>query len=92
MQIDPIGYFQSVNSENYEVPFQTGLIEGFSGIVSLNKGHNFETALTDLKDFDRIWLIFHFHKSKENWKPMVNPPRGQIKRGIFATRSLHRPS
>jgi tRNA-Thr(GGU) m(6)t(6)A37 methyltransferase TsaA len=48
-------------------------------------------ALRDLEGFQRIWVVFAFHRS-EGWKPLVRPPRGRAKRGVFATRSPHRPN
>lgn len=61
------------------------------GYVLLEPGHNFEQALEDLAGFERIWLIYWFHRNS-HWKPKVHPPRGGPKRGVFATRSPHRPN
>jgi tRNA-Thr(GGU) m(6)t(6)A37 methyltransferase TsaA len=55
------------------------------------KGQDFEQALLDLASFSHIWLIYGFHSAK-GWKPMVLPPRGDKKRGVFATRSPYRPN
>ena len=52
---------------------------------------NFEQALSDLDGFDRIWLIAHFDRV-ESWKPKILTPRDRVKRGLFATRSPHRPN
>lgn len=53
---------------------------------------NFEQALTDLEGFERAWIIFGFDRC-EGWNPQVRPPRGDgQKRGLFATRSPHRPN
>lgn len=53
---------------------------------------NFEQALQSLEGFERIWLVFGFHES-HGWLPKVRPPRGDgEKRGVFATRSPHRPN
>lgn len=53
---------------------------------------NFEQALQSLEGFERVWLVFGFHES-QGWLPMVRPPRGDgEKRGVFATRSPHRPN
>jgi tRNA-Thr(GGU) m(6)t(6)A37 methyltransferase TsaA len=57
----------------------------------LEPGYNFEQALEDLRGFERIWVIFRFHQNR-TWKPKVYPPRGGVKRGLFATRSPHRPN
>lgn len=53
---------------------------------------NFEQALQDLEGFERAWIVFGFHDS-QGWNPQVRPPRGDgAKRGLFATRSPHRPN
>src|SRR6185369_7055408 len=48
-------------------------------------------ALEDLNSFRYIWLIFWFDQS-EGWRPKVLPPRSDKRRGLFATRSPHRPN
>ena len=49
-------------------------------------------SLQDLEGFDRVWLIYHLHRS-DGWKARVKPPRGPRRaRGLFATRSPHRPN
>jgi tRNA (adenine37-N6)-methyltransferase len=60
--------------------------------VILYPGQNFEQALSDLAGFEKIWLLYVFDRNK-NWKPQVLPPHGSAtKRGVFATRSPHRPN
>lgn len=60
--------------------------------IELFPGRDFEQALLDLEGFDRVWLVSWFHRNK-TWKPKVRPPRGsETKRGVFATRSPHRPN
>lgn len=61
------------------------------GKIVLSSGNNFEQALADLKGFDRIWVIFWFDRNK-GWTPKVNTPRSGPKRGLFSTRSPHRPN
>ena len=63
-----------------------------AGEIVLHPGCNFEQALDDVSGIEFIWIVSWFHKNK-NWKPKVLPPRGsKIKRGVFATRSPHRPN
>jgi tRNA (adenine37-N6)-methyltransferase len=60
--------------------------------IELLPGRNFEQALKDLAGFERIWVIAWLHLN-ENWQPTVIPPRGpKVRRGLFATRSPHRPN
>lgn len=49
-------------------------------------------ALRDLDGFDYIWLISWFHLNGPRLKPLVSPPRGGPKRGVFSTRAPHRPN
>lgn len=57
-----------------------------------NEPSNFDQALKDLDGFERAWILFEFHESL-GWKAQVRPPRGDgTKRGLFSTRSPHRPS
>ena len=62
------------------------------GTITLLEGQNFEQALEDLVGMERIWLLYWFDRNP-NWKPKVLVPRGERqKRGVFATRSPHRPN
>lgn len=90
-QIIPIGYFYSEENERYSLPKQPGSGKENHGKIVLNPHQNFEQALDDLIGFSHIWVLFLFHKNQD-WKPKVLTPRGGPKRGLFATRSPHRPN
>ncbi|MCM0081564.1 tRNA (N6-threonylcarbamoyladenosine(37)-N6)-methyltransferase TrmO [Geomonas sp. Red32] len=92
----PIGVVRSPYSRRIDAPHQSTVVEGTEtgevAIATLELGpHLDEKVLQDLDGFDRVWLIFAFHLS-EGWKSTVKPPRGGPKRGVFATRSPHRPN
>jgi tRNA-Thr(GGU) m(6)t(6)A37 methyltransferase TsaA len=93
LSLEPIGYLRTTANKRYEAPRQPGSSEVvLPGRIVLEAGHNFEQALEDLDGFSKIWLIYWFDRN-ENWKPKVLPPRGPAtKRGVFATRSPHRPN
>jgi tRNA-Thr(GGU) m(6)t(6)A37 methyltransferase TsaA len=60
--------------------------------IELLPGHNFEHALEDLAQWELIWVIFWFHLNP-GWRPKVLPPRSTTgRKGVFATRSPHRPN
>jgi tRNA (adenine37-N6)-methyltransferase len=88
---EPIGYFYGEQQDKYALPRQSNLESWNEGVIILNAHQNFEQALEGLEEFDRIWILFCFHRNL-NWKPKVLPPRGKKKRGVFATRSPHRPN
>ncbi|WP_294506331.1 tRNA (N6-threonylcarbamoyladenosine(37)-N6)-methyltransferase TrmO [uncultured Victivallis sp.] len=90
---EPIGFVKSGGgSYPQEAPRQAVFAQN-EGVVELLPGRGFEQALEDLGGFDRIWLIFAFDRNGGGWKPKVRPPDGSpCKRGVFATRSPHRPN
>jgi tRNA-Thr(GGU) m(6)t(6)A37 methyltransferase TsaA len=91
--LQPIGIIRTPFSDRVDAPRQPDHSGGgSSGKIILEPGRNFEQALEDLDGFEKIWLIYWFHRNT-NWKPKVLPPRGdRTKRGVFATRSPHRPN
>ncbi len=93
--VEPIGIIRTVFHEKYEAPRQPladdGLNTSSGAVIELVPHKNYEQALADLEGFERIWLVSWFNRNA-NWKPKILPPRGHTKRGVFATRSPHRPN
>lgn len=91
-RFEPIGFVKSGGGTYpQEAPRQAAFASN-EGVIELLPGRNFEQALEDLAGFERIWLVFVFDRNR-NWKPKVLPPDGSSrKRGVFATRSPHRPN
>jgi len=86
-----LAVFNSSHQETYEAPRQGVLSKDATGWFEL--GSDFiSDSIEDLKGFERIWLIYDFHKNK-TWKPKVRPPRfSDKKRSVFSTRSPYRPN
>lgn len=89
--IRPIGYLRSPHAERVDAPRQPRAAEGTRGVIELLPGHGFEDAVADLEGFSHIWVIAWFDRNT-SWRPKVTPPRSDRKRGVFATRSPHRPN
>ena len=94
---EPIGFVRSPFSERTDAPRQATVAGAadVAGRIELLEGRGYEHALSGLDGFDRLWVLFVFHKNVEQergWKPKVLPPRSDKKRGLFATRSPHRPN
>lgn len=89
----PIGIFHGPGHRRYQARRQGAVDESAEiATIELDAGRDFEQALRDLSGFSHLWVIYHMHQI-ENWKPMIVPPRGpRTKRGLFATRSPHRPN
>jgi tRNA-Thr(GGU) m(6)t(6)A37 methyltransferase TsaA len=92
LTLNPIGYISTPFKTKADAPRQPNSEVATEGIIELLPGNNFEQALEDLEGIEKIWLIYWFHRNP-NWKPKVLVPRGpRRKRGVFATRSPHRPN
>lgn len=92
----PIAFVRSPYARRIDAPHQSTVVAGTEtgkvaeATIEFVAGFP-EAAFRDLSGFDRIWLLFVFHRS-EGWKAEVKPPRGGGKRSVLATRSPHRPN
>lgn len=90
--LKPVGVIRTQMRLKFDAPHQPEDGEEERNTVELFPDCRYEIGLRNLEGFDRIWLIWWFHKNSV-WKPLVLPPRGPAeKRGVFATRSPHRPN
>lgn len=91
----PIGYIENAKNVKFRAghqPDETDQSEEGCSYLRLLENEGYEDGLRDLEGFDRIWLIFWFDRNT-TWRPLVLPPRGpKQRRGVFATRSPHRPN
>lgn len=94
MEIEPIAFIENDFTEKFGVPRQSGLCGLESRIVFVEKFAD-ENALRGLEDFTHLWLIWGFSEVKKgDFSPTVRPPRlgGNVRKGVFATRSPFRPN
>ncbi|MEN9704593.1 MAG: hypothetical protein RLZZ393_472 [Pseudomonadota bacterium] len=92
LTLEPIGVLRCAQQAKVDAPRQPAAAEGLGGVISLLPKRNFEHALEDLAGWKRIWVIFWFHHNT-GWRPKVLPPRSDSgRKGLFATRSPHRPN
>jgi tRNA (adenine37-N6)-methyltransferase len=92
---DPIGVVHSPFGERAAAPRQASVAPDAAGSIELFPGRGYEDALDGLAAWDYAWVIFVFHRNVEEgrgWRPKVLPPRSDARRGVFATRSPHRPN
>jgi tRNA-Thr(GGU) m(6)t(6)A37 methyltransferase TsaA len=88
--LEPIGVIRSAYVEKREAPRQ-GVAGGAPARLELVPGRGFEHALEGLEGFSRVWLLAWFDRA-EPGPNKVLPPRSPVRRGVFATRSPHRPN
>jgi tRNA (adenine37-N6)-methyltransferase len=92
LTLDPIGFLRSPLATKVQAARQPRAAAGTQARIELLPGRNFEHALEDLADWELIWVIFWFHLNL-GWRPKVLPPRSTTgRKGVFATRSPHRPN
>ncbi len=90
--LDPIGYLRSPLATKVEAARQPRAAAGSAARIELLPGRHFEHALDDLDQWELIWVVFWFHLNP-GWRPKVLPPRSTSgRKGVFSTRSPHRPN
>lgn len=89
LTVRPIGFVHSPYMEKAEAPRQATASQGAEGRIAILR--EYEHALSDLEGFERIWVLFWFDRA-EGARMKVLPPRSDRRRGLFATRSPHRPN
>ncbi len=89
--VQPIGVIRTPHRERVEAPRQPRAASDVEGVIELFAGRNFEDALSDLEGWQYIWVVFWFDRN-EGWRPKVHPPRSTKRRGLFSTRTPHRPN
>lgn len=87
-RMKPIGY---VSTEAKEIP-RSCHVSNVEGSLVLNE--IYLEGLRDIKPGDRIYVIFHFHKSPEfsDQYMRINPPVHNKEKGVFSTHSPIRPN
>ena len=92
LTLHPIGFIRTGKHVKFQALHQPSEQHAERNVLELLPGHNYEQALQDLAGFSRVWLIWWFHRTT-TWRTQVFPPRGpEQARGVFATRSPHRPN
>ena len=93
-----IGYMKSPYREKFGIPRQPNLVQ-VESYIEMIEPYNDLLAFEGIEEFSHLWLIWQFHENKNQqdspqFRPQVRPPRlgGNKKIGVFATRSMYRPS
>lgn len=89
IEVRTIGVVRSPHAAPKGTPIQPRYAQGCEGRVVLEP--LYREALADLDGFERIWLIYQFHRL-DFWKSWVVPFRDTVARGLFSTRAPTRPS
>ncbi|MFH7764432.1 tRNA (N6-threonylcarbamoyladenosine(37)-N6)-methyltransferase TrmO [Acinetobacter sp. BSP-28] len=93
-----IGYMKSPYKEKFGIPRQPNLVQ-VESYIEMVEPYNDLLAFEGIEEFSHLWLLWQFHDNKnkqesQKFRSQVRPPRlgGNKKIGVFATRSMYRPS
>ena len=79
----------------FGIPRQSGIIGSLQGTIVFELEYRSPEAVRGLEEFSHLWLLWEFSEAKrDGWSPTVRPPRlgGNVRKGVFATRSPFRPN
>ena len=94
-EMRPIATIHTDFPTKFGIPRQGGLIEELHSTIVFEPEFRNPDALRGLEEFSHLWLIWQFSDAlRDTWSPTVRPPRlgGNVKKGVFATRSPFRPN
>lgn len=82
-------------NEKFGIPRQSGIVDEMESRIIFESKYRNPDSVKGLEEYDYIWLIWGFSENKiSDFKASVRPPRlgGNVKKGVFATRSSFRPN
>ena len=95
VNIQIIARMRSDFATKFGIPRQSGLVEELRSTIVFEPEFRNPDALRGIEDFSHLWIIWQFSEAvRQDWSPTVRPPRlgGNIRLGVFATRSPFRPN
>lgn len=94
-EIQVIARMHSDFPTKFGIPRQSGLVEELQSLIVFEPEFRNPDALRGIEEFSHLWLIWQFSQAvRQDWSPTVRPPRlgGNVRMGVFATRSPFRPN
>lgn len=95
INIQIIARMRSDFPTKFGIPRQSTLVEELKSTIVFEPEFRNADALRGIEGFSHIWIIWQFSEAvRSDWSPTVRPPRlgGNIRMGVFATRSPFRPN
>ena len=90
-----IAHIKTDFPEKFGIPRQSSRLYDLKGEIVFTPEFRHPDAVKGLDGFDYIWLLWKFDvPEKDNFTATVRPPRlgGNVRLGVFATRSPFRPN
>lgn len=93
--IHAIAHIETAFGSKFGVPRQSGIIDALEARIVFEPEYRVPEAFRGMDEFSHLWLIWSFSEvHQEKWSPTVRPPMlgGNVRKGVFATRSPFRPN
>jgi tRNA-Thr(GGU) m(6)t(6)A37 methyltransferase TsaA len=87
----PIGFVRSPFADRHSAPRQPSLAKDTPALIELLPQAELEHGLSDIEEWSHLWVLYWFHLNT-HFRPKVEAPRSERRRGVFATRSPYRPN
>lgn len=81
--------------EKFGIPHQSSRLMEQKAQIIFEPEFRVAEAFRGIEEYDYLWLIWQFSEAvRKKWSPTVRPPRlgGNVRKGVFATRSPFRPN
>lgn len=94
-EIRPIARIESDFDSPFGIPRQAGIVGELCSKIVFEPEYRNDDALRGIEGYSHIWLIWQFSENlRAEFSPTVRPPRlgGNMRMGVFATRSPFRPN
>ena len=96
MEMKVIARIQNRFTGKFGIPRQSGLADSEEARIVFEPAYRNPDALRGIEGYSHLWILWDFSEAerKEDWSPTVRPPRlgGNVRMGVFATRSPYRPN
>jgi tRNA-Thr(GGU) m(6)t(6)A37 methyltransferase TsaA len=93
--IHPIAHIRTDFTDKFGIPRQSGLVPELTARIVFEPEYRVPDAVRGIDGYSHLWLLWMFSESvTDKWSPTVRPPRlgGNVRMGVFATRSPFRPN
>lgn len=91
-----VAHIENDYKEKFGIPRQSGLAESVLSRIVFEPEYRKPEAFRGMEGYSHLWLLWYFSEADRGtqWSPTVRPPRlgGNVRMGVFATRSPFRPN
>lgn len=96
LTLSPIAFAHNAYKDKFGIPRQSGRVEQVETRIVFLPPYQVKEAFRGIEQFTHIWLLWGFsaNETQSHFAPTVRPPRlgGNVRVGVFATRSPFRPN